>query len=92
MVLVEAAMFGKPQVSCEIGTGTSYVNAHEESGIVVLPERPDLLAQAMNQLLNDSALAEKLGEAARKRYERMFSGAALGKAYADLYLEASGDL
>ena len=28
MVLVEAAMRGKPMISCEIGTGTSYVNQH----------------------------------------------------------------
>src|SRR5450759_1496927 len=50
MVLVEAAMFGKPQISCEIGTGTSFVNANEETGIVVPPEAPDDLAQAMNKL------------------------------------------
>ena len=88
MVLVEAAMFGKPMISCEIGTGTSYVNSHEESGIVVPPERPDLLAQAMTQLSNDTALAESMGLEARARYERLFSGAALGKAYANLYREA----
>ena len=88
MVLVEAAMLGRPMISCEIGTGTSYVNAHEESGIVIPPERPDMLAQAMSQLLNETALAEAMGLAARARYERLFSGAALGKAYANLYREA----
>lgn len=92
MALVEAAMFGRPQISCEIGTGTSFVNAHEESGIVVPPERPDMLAQAMCLLLNDPALAEKMGLAARARYERLFSGAALGKAYADLYREVTGNM
>ena len=85
MVLVEAAMFGKPQISCEIGTGTSFVNAHEETGIVVPPEAPDNLAQAMNQLLRETSMAEAMGLAARARYERLFSGDALGKAYADLY-------
>lgn len=90
MVLVEAAMFGRPMISCELGTGTSFVNAHEESGIVVPPEKPDMLAQAMRQLLNEAALAEKMGLAARARYEHLFSGAALGKAYADLYREVAG--
>jgi glycosyltransferase involved in cell wall biosynthesis len=85
MVLVEAAMFGKPQISCEIGTGTSFVNANEETGIVVPPEAPDDLAQAMNKLLHDTLAAEAMGLAARARYERLFSGDALGKAYADLY-------
>lgn len=90
MVLVEAAMFGRPMISCEIGTGTSFVNAHGESGIVVPPEDPEILAQAMRQLLNETALTEKMGLAARARYERLFSGAALGKAYADLYREVTG--
>lgn len=89
MVLVEAAMFGKPQISCEIGTGTSFVNKHEESGIVILPERPDILCDAMNQLLRDRQLAEGFGEGARSRYERLFSGAALGQAYAELYRDVA---
>lgn len=90
MVLVEAAMFGKPQISCEIGTGTSFVNLHEESGLVVPPESPDDLAHAMNQLLREPSAAAELGLAARARYERLFSGAALGKAYADLYRDVVG--
>ncbi len=89
MVLVEAAIFGKPQISCEIGTGTSFVNTHEESGIVVPPEAPKELAQAMGQLLRESVTATALGQGARARYERLFSGDALGKAYADLYSEVA---
>lgn len=85
MVLVEAAMFGKPSVSCEIGTGTSFVNAHGESGLVVAPEDVQALAQALNTLLNDVALAKSLGLGARARYERLFSGPALGRAYTDLF-------
>ena len=89
MVLVEAAMFGRPQVSCEIGTGTSFVNAHEETGLVVAPEDPVALAGAMNALLADEALADRMGAAARVRYERLFSGEALGKAYAALYRDVA---
>jgi glycosyltransferase involved in cell wall biosynthesis len=85
MVLVEAAMFGKPMISCEIGTGTSFINADGETGFVVPPESPEALAAAMNCLLADVELAGRMGLAARERYERMFSGMALGRAYADLY-------
>ena len=92
MVLVEAAMFGKPQISCEIGTGTSFVNSHEESGIVVSPQSPDELAHAMNLLLRETSTAEKMGLAARARYEHLFSGNALGKAYADMYRDVTEDL
>ncbi|NMM20421.1 MAG: glycosyltransferase [Rhodoferax sp.] len=90
MVLVEAAMFGRPLISCEIGTGTSYVNAHEETGFVVAPESPAELLQAMNMLLTDDDLAASMGNAARARYERLFSGPALGRAYADLFREVAG--
>ena len=89
MVLVEAAMFGRPLISCEIGTGTSYVNAHEESGFVVAPESPEELRQAMSILLTDDNLAVTMGNAARARYEQLFSGPALGRAYADLFREVA---
>lgn len=85
MVLVEASMMGKPMVSCEIGTGTSFVNQNEETGFVVAPESSEALACAMNDLLCDGALAEKFGRTARRRYEALFSGPALGKAYTQLY-------
>jgi rhamnosyl/mannosyltransferase len=87
MVLVEAAMFGKPMISCEIGTGTSYVNAHQETGFVVPPDAPGALADAMNRLLADDQLAARMGRAARSRYERLFSGEALGRAYGALFRE-----
>jgi len=72
-------------VSCEIGTGTSFVNLEGETGFVVPPESPGAFAHAMNALLGDRALAEKFGCAARRRYEALFSGPALGKAYTQLY-------
>lgn len=85
MVLVEAAIHGRPQISCEIGTGTSYVNADGESGLVVPPRDPAALAGAMNRLLGEPGLAAELGAGARARYERLFSGAAVGRAYAELF-------
>jgi rhamnosyl/mannosyltransferase len=88
MVLVEASIFGRPIISCEIGTGTSFVNAHEETGFVIPSEHPAKMAEVMNRLLRDPVMAEKLGQGARARYERLFSGRALGEAYASLYREA----
>lgn len=87
MVLVETAMMSRPMISCEISTGTSYVNKNEETGFVVNPERPEELAHAMNELLQNQALASRMGAAARQRYEEYFSGQALGKAYSSLYKE-----
>ncbi len=87
MVLTEAAMFGKPMVCCEVGSGTSFVNEHDVTGFVVPPENPARLATSMTRLLNDDSLANRMGLAARARYERLFSGKALGEAYAGLYRE-----
>ncbi len=89
MVLVEAAMFGRPLITCEIGTGTSYINSHDETGLVVQPEDPIALAEAINSLLNQNELAEKFGLAARARYEKFFSGDAMGHAYASLFMEVA---
>ena len=85
MVLVEASMMGKPMVSCEIGTGTSFVNKDGETGYVVPPESSKDLTHSINRLLTDEALAERYGRSARQRYEQLFSGPALGKAYLELY-------
>ncbi|GAB4360825.1 MAG: D-rhamnosyltransferase WbpZ [Oricola sp.] len=83
--LIEAAMCAKPMISCEIGTGTSFVNRAGETGIVVPPQRPDILGQALQAIAADDDLAGGFGRAARRRYEALFSGNSLGTAYHDLY-------
>ncbi len=85
VTLIEGAMFGKPLISCEIGTGTTYVNADGETGIVVPPANAKALREAMLQLDEDEALAGSLGKAARSRYERLFTGRLIGERYAQLY-------
>jgi rhamnosyl/mannosyltransferase len=85
MVLLESAMLGRPMVSCEIGTGTTYVNADQQTGLVVPPENPNRLADALRRLWKDEPFAQLCGNRARIRFEQLFSGAALGSAYAELY-------
>lgn len=85
MVLVEAAMFGRPMVTCEIGSGTSFINVHGECGLVVPSEEAGALASALNSLLEDAALAERYGRQARDRYELLFSRSALGHGYLELF-------
>ncbi len=57
--LIEAAMFAKPMISCEIGTGTSFVNQHQVTGLVVPPADAVELKRAMEVLLGDP---EKAGQ------------------------------
>ncbi len=88
MVLVEASMMGRPMISCEIGTGTSYVNQHESTGLVIQPENTEQMTDAMQVMLNDNELANNFGRNARLRYEQNFSGEALGQAYLSAYQDA----
>jgi rhamnosyl/mannosyltransferase len=46
----------------------------------------------MNTLLADEDACRRCGAAARLRYERLFSGPALGRAYAGLYREVLGEI
>ena len=87
VTLLEAAMSGKPMISAEIGTGTTYINIDGETGLVVEPGSPDSLRRAMDRLHEDPAEARAMGERARRRYEDLFTGAQMGRQYAELYRE-----
>ncbi|MDY8108879.1 glycosyltransferase [Fulvimarina sp. 2208YS6-2-32] len=85
LALLEAAMVGKPMISTELGTGTSYVNADRKTGIVVPPNDPDALAAAMNEMIADESQAARWGMAAQQRFEELFTVDRMGRAYAELY-------
>ena len=88
--LVEAAMCGRPMISCELGTGTSYVNEAGKTGLVIPPSDPTRLAEAINRLVDSPVEAAKWGRAARDRYVRLFTADRMGKSYADLYHQLHG--
>jgi glycosyltransferase involved in cell wall biosynthesis len=83
--LLEAAMMNKPLISCEIQTGTSYINIDGETGWVVKPACPAALRQAMQALWTQPEVARLRGIAARKRYEMLFTAEEMGKQYVALY-------
>jgi rhamnosyl/mannosyltransferase len=85
IALLEAAMLGKPQISAEIGTGTSWVNQHGQTGLVVPPNDPNALAAAMATLAEGPALAAAMGGRARQRYLELFTADAMAAAYLGLY-------
>lgn len=73
IVQLEAMACGKPVVCTEVGTGTTWVNQHGRTGLVVPPADPGALADAINTLLEDEALRALLGHAARERVEHEFT-------------------
>lgn len=85
ITLVEGAMYGKPLISSEIGTGTTYINVDNETGLVVPPANPTALKEAMLTLWDNPQLASRLGANARIRYEKLFTVDLMVKRYAKLY-------
>ena len=83
--LLEGAMYGKPLISSEIGTGTTYINIDGETGLVVPPSAPLALRQAMKTLWDNPSLAHRMGLAAQQRYEQLFTSERMTEAYATLY-------
>jgi glycosyltransferase involved in cell wall biosynthesis len=72
-VLQEAMAAGLPCVTTELGTGTSFVVRHEESGLVVPPRDPAALATAINRLLAEPDRAAEMGAAGRRRAQTEFT-------------------
>jgi rhamnosyl/mannosyltransferase len=85
LALVEASMYGKPSVSCDIGTGSSFINRHGETGLVVEPENPQALAGAVNRLMSNRQEREAFGRNARKRYLEHFTADTMVARYATTY-------
>lgn len=73
IVQLEAMACGKPVVCCELDNGVTYVNRDNETGLVVPPRDPGALAAALNRLLVDPGLRQRLGERGRRRARSEFS-------------------
>ncbi|AUM72631.1 glycosyltransferase family 4 protein [Pseudomonas fluorescens] len=87
ITLLEGAMFGKPMISSEIGTGTSYINVHDETGLVVPPSDPEAFREAMRTLWENPAQAQAMGARAEARYRQLFTSEEMGHKWVRLYEE-----
>jgi rhamnosyl/mannosyltransferase len=80
-------MYGKPMISSEIGTGTTYINIHGETGLVVPPSDPQALGEAMRTLWDNPAMAQAMGRRAEARYQELFTAERMAASYNALYHE-----
>lgn len=83
--LVEGLMMGKPLISTELGTGTSFVNQHEKTGFVVPPTDPHALREAMLKLYRNDDVRITMGQNARHWYEQEFTAKRMGERYLQIY-------
>ncbi|MBI2216455.1 MAG: glycosyltransferase family 4 protein [Candidatus Rokubacteria bacterium] len=63
--VLEALAAGAPVVSTDVG-GVRHIVRHEESALLVPPGVPDAMADAVERLLDDPALATRLAEGGRR--------------------------
>lgn len=85
VTLLEGAMFAKPLISCEIGTGTSFINIDQKTGLVIPPASPEALSNATKWLWSNSEAALRMGKNARIRYENLFTARQMADSYHDRY-------
>ncbi|HBK2421789.1 N-acetyl-alpha-D-glucosaminyl-diphospho-ditrans,octacis-undecaprenol 3-alpha-mannosyltransferase WbdC, partial [Escherichia coli] len=85
ITLLEGARFARPLISCEIGTGTSFINQDKVSGCVIPPNDSQALVEAMNELWNNEETSNRYGENSRRRFEEMFTADHMIDAYVNLY-------
>jgi rhamnosyl/mannosyltransferase len=74
-------------ISSEIGTGTSYINIHGETGLVVPPSNPQAFREAMRTLWENPQLAAQMGQRAEARYQQLFTADEMGRKWSQLYQE-----
>jgi glycosyltransferase involved in cell wall biosynthesis len=87
ITLLEGAMAGKPLISSEIGTGTSYINVDGETGFVVPPRDSEALRKAMQFIWDNPIESAAMGQKAAARYQELFTGDRMANEYEKIYEE-----
>jgi rhamnosyl/mannosyltransferase len=86
VVLLEAMAMGKPLVTANIpGSGVPWVNVNGVTGLTTPVGDAAALAEALDSLLHDEALAQRMGAAARQRFLQHFTAPTMVMRTIDLY-------
>lgn len=89
VALLEAMAAARPIVATGVGE-VSRVVLDGDTGLSVAPGDPDALGRALRRLLDDRALASRLGCAARRHVETHFSLDRTVRGYREVYEELLG--
>jgi len=82
---IEAMACGVPLVATTGGALPEVVGADGETGLLVTPDDGEALAGAIRRILDDPALAERLGEGGRRRVLGRFTWQATARGTAEQY-------
>lgn len=84
VVLIEAMSHGKPVVASDLG-GIPEAVEDGKTGLLVPPDDPDALADALLGVVEDPPLARRFGEAGRERAKRLFSWESIADRHLAIY-------
>jgi glycosyltransferase involved in cell wall biosynthesis len=84
ITLVEGMACGVPVIGTRVG-GMLETVVHGETGLLVEPEQPSTLAEAMITMLSDRRMSEAMSTAGRERAVARFSWAARARRLWDAY-------
>lgn len=86
LALSEGFSLGKPAIATIYG-GNPYMVTDGENGLLVPIKDAQKLADAMEKMMTDKALYEKMCRTARQHYETKFTAKAMTRALEDIYEE-----
>jgi glycogen synthase len=90
IINLEAMACETPVVASAVG-GILEVVVDGETGLLVPPARPEALGAALRRVLDDPALARRMGAAGRRRVEAQFSWASVAERTEHVYADAVVD-
>jgi glycosyltransferase involved in cell wall biosynthesis len=90
LVLGEAMSAGLPVVATNVG-GQPEIVSHGESGLLVPPNDPQALAEALLSLVNDDQLRQRMALAARQRAVQKFDWTRMASELLSLYHKLCDD-
>jgi glycosyltransferase involved in cell wall biosynthesis len=89
VVILEFMLMGKPVVAHDV-SGVHKLVDHMRTGVLVPPSDPPKLADAVEMLLDDPALAKRLADAAAPLPQQEYSLAAAGDRLEKIFIELMG--
>jgi glycosyltransferase involved in cell wall biosynthesis len=84
LVLLEAMSLGRPVIATAAG-GPLEIVVESGTGLLVAPENPQPMADAIVRLIDDPALRDSLGDAGRQRFLDNYTVTRMAKATMDVY-------